>query len=77
MLEHYGFHHIRVVILGNEVYIVQAERNGKRNYFQWNYLPEQVLMFLDDMEIEEVVAMAGSDMALALARFVYVIYPEE
>lgn len=57
-----------------DVFIIQAERNGKRKYFEWNYLCDELRMFLDDLEIAEVVGMVGSEMALA--RSVYVMYPE-
>lgn len=76
MLEHYGFHSIRVVITDlNDMFLIQAERNGKRNYFEWNYLSDRLKMLLDDLDFAVVVGMVGREMARA--RSVGIPYPEE
>ncbi|KAL0633269.1 hypothetical protein Q9L58_007822 [Maublancomyces gigas] len=75
VLEYHGFWNIRPVIMDyGDVYIIQAERNGRRRFFTWNYLCDWLAMVKGDLGVTEVVRIVGIDINNLVVE--YVPYPE-
>lgn len=56
------------------VYIIQAERNGKRKFFAWKYLSDTLAMVIGDLGLGEVVGIVGRD--IYRLELEYVPYPD-
>lgn len=75
VLEYHGFCNIRPVITEHgEVFVIQAERNGKRNFFTWHYIWDRLAMVMGDLGLKEVVRIVGID--FTVLDFSYIAYPD-
>lgn len=75
ILEYHGFRNIRPVITEHgEVFVIQAERNGKRNVFTWHYIWDGLAMVMGDLELKEVVRIVGID--ITGLNVTYIDYPD-
>lgn len=76
VLENHGFSRIRPIIAnhGQELWLIQAEKNGKRKFFIWSYIRDCLQLVKGCLALEALVGVVGLD--LQALDVVYVEYPD-